>query len=232
MAVTFPAQTVAATFATNPTFSHTSPAGTDTLVVMSWGGFDGDEPSAVTYAGAAMTLLVNFEGNGMRVQLYFRVAPASGANNFIVTGAGADGWHTGKTFHGVDQTNPFDSPADTNTATGGSGNSAVTITTVADNMTTEVCSFEEETGTDAQVDPINGSSVEDSDSVADEVEPRGVDSHTDTTGAITVGWTQEDNTAWAILVADILAAAAAAPDDQPRLEDPQAIERLIDVRPY
>ena len=150
-----------------------------------------------------MTNLIDFTGDGQQVQIWDKINPTSGNNNFVVSGGG-DGWHTGKTFHGVDQTFPFGPSSNTNTASGASGDAAVTITTAADNMTTEVVGWKEETGANL---PTNANTVEDSDSNdVGEVEPRGQDSHTDTTGAITVGWANSDGTNWAIAVADISAA--------------------------
>ena len=204
--VTFPAQTVGTAFGTNPTIANNSPAGTDTLLIVTFAGYGGNGPTSVTWNGTeGLTNLIDFTGNGQEVNIWYLINPTSGNHN-ITSAGGSAGWWTVKTFHGVDQTNPFDSPVNTNTATGGAGNPAVTITTAADGMTTEVASFDEETGTSPNTDPTNGNSVEDSDSwdpVNISKESRGVDSHTDTTGAITVGWTQVDGTAWAIAVADL-----------------------------
>jgi len=203
--VTFPAQTVGSSGGSNPTIAHTSPAGANTLLVVTTTANEGAEPTSVTWNGSeGLTLLRTYQFNGIRAGIWYRVNPTSGNHNVTSTGGNVQWWSV-KTFHGVDQTNPFDSPADTNVSNGEGPNPSVSITTTADNMTTEVVSYEREEST---VSPTNGNSVEDSDSWPQD-RPHGADSHTDDSGSISVGWNDTDGNPWVMIVADILAAPPA-----------------------
>ncbi len=202
--VTFPAQTVGTSNQENPTIAHTSPAGTNTLLVVTTSGReDNNYLSWVRWNGSEeLTLLISHDDGHNLASIWYLINPTSG-NHDITSSGGIVEWWSVKTFHGVDQTNPFDSPADTNINQGEGPNPSVGIITTADNMTTEVVTFKEE---NAQTDPTNGGSVEDSDSWP-EIEPHVATSHTDLSGGITVGWQDTDGTKWVIIVADILAAA-------------------------
>jgi len=206
-AATFPTQTVGSGVQSPSSVAHTSPAGTDTLLIVMTGGFN-DPPTAINWnTSEALTKLVSSSNGEVNADIWYRVNPTSGAKSATFTG-GSEQHVVVMTFHGVDQTNPFGATPDTNTNSAGGSppDPNVTITTAADNMTVEVVGWVEE---DNEISPTNGSSVEDYDSFNDgEIEPRAAFSHTDSTGAISVGWGSTDQTGWAMSVADILGAAA------------------------
>ena len=84
--------------------------------------------SGVTYAGTALTLIGSQNnGTSVRVELWQLVAPATGANNVVVTLSAAAKAACGAiSLTGVDQTNPVDA---SNFAASTSANPSVNVTT-------------------------------------------------------------------------------------------------------
>ena len=111
--VSFPTQTVgtsSATSATSLTYAYTSPTGqSDTAIHVGVGNTQTPAPTSVTYAGAALTLVVDITGPtyGANASIWRRVTPATGANNVVVSisqsGDIGSGAHV---LAGVDQTTP------------------------------------------------------------------------------------------------------------------------------
>src|SRR2546425_4783859 len=87
--------------------------------------------TSVTYNGAALTFVrADAVGASVRSELWYRVAPATGSNNVVVTlSASAKAAAGAISFTGVDQTTPVDAQ---NGATGTSVTPSVTVTTVTD----------------------------------------------------------------------------------------------------
>lgn len=120
--------------AASMTFSHTV-SGTDRLLVVKVGkrGAAGVTVT-VTYGGASMTQQISQTGpNFQEVLIFTLIAPATGANNVVVTFSASvnQGFASASSYTGVDQTTPMDAAA-----TGTSGTSATashSITTVTDN---------------------------------------------------------------------------------------------------
>jgi len=85
--------------------------------------------SGVTYAGAAMTQLSSKAQGTQTVYLFYKVAPATGANNIVATfSATVAGIGLGVSYYNVAQSSTFGTPA---TNSGTSGNSSVVVTTSA-----------------------------------------------------------------------------------------------------
>ncbi len=117
-------------------WSHTV-AGTNRIIIVGvslWNNTN-QTVNTVTYAGQALNLLgAQNNGTNGRVELWYRVAPALGANNIAVTLQGGQNARMiggAVSLRNVDQTNPIDAVAIFNSATSNAPN--VAINTVTDN---------------------------------------------------------------------------------------------------
>ncbi|MBI3812387.1 MAG: hypothetical protein HY283_09330 [Nitrospirae bacterium] len=116
------------------TWSHTVGAGSNSILVVGVSILNNSSQTVtgVTYAGVPLTLIGSQNnGTNARVELWYRLVPATGANNVVVTLSAAAAVVGGAvSFTGVDQTSPVDASAFN------SGNITpvtVTITTVTNN---------------------------------------------------------------------------------------------------
>ena len=135
MAIAFDTITTPANVtATSLTFSHTTTGANRILFVgILTGG--GDIVTGVTYAGVSMTLVnKNILASGNVIYLYVLVAPASGANNVVVSqSASAFLDAAAISYTGAKQSGQ----PDANTTGAGTGTSlTTTLTTIADNSWT------------------------------------------------------------------------------------------------
>src|SRR3989441_726250 len=91
----------------------------------------GQTVSSITYAGAGLTFVrADTIAASVRSELWYRIAPATGSNNVVVTlSASAKAAVGAISLTGVDQTAPVDAQ---NGATGTSATPSVTVTTVTD----------------------------------------------------------------------------------------------------
>jgi outer membrane lipoprotein-sorting protein len=126
LVITTGATTSAATTTaqTSLTFSHTVASGADRILVVSVAISDNNTSiNSVTYGGQALTFLeseVQSGGGGVKTELWYLVAPTQGTANVVVQTASAETIVAGATtFYGVDQVQPFGSPA----TAAGTGNS-------------------------------------------------------------------------------------------------------------
>lgn len=88
------------------TVSYTSGSGADRLLLVATRGTS--SASAVSYAGAAMTFVAD---NGS-IRLWRKTAPASGANNLVITvGSYNSSMWSANDWTGVDQTSPLGTPS-------------------------------------------------------------------------------------------------------------------------
>lgn len=107
------------------TFSHTC-TGSDRLLVVciAWTdtSISGATPSSVTYNGVALTFLTtNSAGIGVN-EIWYLIAPSTGANNVVVTftnivpseGPSSNAVCGSMSFTGVDQTTPLGTPGTAN----------------------------------------------------------------------------------------------------------------------
>ena len=72
---------------TTLTWSHTCTGSNRFLIVSAYGGADGTDISGMTYAGVAMTFVAKaqYPANNSYVHVYYLIAPATGANNVVVS---------------------------------------------------------------------------------------------------------------------------------------------------
>lgn len=116
-------------------WSHTC-TGSDRLLVVSvmlWQDVAGTGTiSGITYNGVAMTKAQGVTNGAMRAEIWYLANPASGANNVSATIVGAtdDRKFRSVSYTGVDQASPLDA---SNSASAGTGNPSVAVTTIADN---------------------------------------------------------------------------------------------------
>lgn len=141
MAVAFDA---ASSSAASTTFAHTV-SGANTLLVVTTHGYWAASTTAtctgVTYAGAAMTSAgagVRQTVGGLSIfsQAWYKIAPAAGANNIVVTFSAAPTAYAngGISFTGADQTTGINGYTTNGASTGAT--LAVTVTSNSGDMTT------------------------------------------------------------------------------------------------
>jgi len=114
------------------TFAHTTSGAGRLLVVGVTIRTDaGQTVTGVTYSGAALTFVrADTIGASIRSELWYRIAPATGSNNVVVTlSMSAKAAAGAISLTGVDQTTPVDAQ---NGATGTSVTPSVTVTSVTD----------------------------------------------------------------------------------------------------
>lgn len=121
------------TSASTFTWSHTT-SGQDRILIVGVAirNSGSNTVSSVTYAGTALTLIAaRNNGTSVRVELWRLVAPATGANNVVVTLDGQAKTACGAmSFGGVDQTSPIEA---SNSATGTSATPSVSVSTATNN---------------------------------------------------------------------------------------------------
>jgi hypothetical protein len=106
------------TSGTNLTYSHSVAGSVDLAIWVCssvWRSGGTSDPTGVTYAGAALTKQSgNFMGGGSNdnsIVVWRRAAPATGANNVVITcAASSDITGVSISYSGVDQTTPNDAP--------------------------------------------------------------------------------------------------------------------------
>jgi hypothetical protein len=119
------------------TWSHTvSVSGTNRILIVGVSVKSGSTVTGVSYAGVSFSaisnpIVVGNNAGNARVELWQLVAPATGANNVIVTLSASARFVGGAvSLTGVNQTNPIDA---SNSASGSSATPSITITTIANN---------------------------------------------------------------------------------------------------
>lgn len=124
---------------TNISWSHTCGSGSNRLLVVGigMGGSNAGVTISVTYGASTLTSAGQINSNNQPdgfAQLFYLIAPSSGANTITVTNTGGqqrDLTGGSLSFTGVDQTTPL---ANTNTNFGSGTNPTVTITSASGNM--------------------------------------------------------------------------------------------------
>jgi len=121
----------------NFSFSHTVPAGNQRLLVVIFHMEGTRVLNSVTYAGVALTRAIQSDsGKNSRcqIQIWYLVAPATGANNVTVSYSANQDWDgiTCLNYVGVNQTSPVGATAG-RTLTSSSTTQSVSITTTVAN---------------------------------------------------------------------------------------------------
>ena len=116
-----------ATAATSNTFSHTCTGSDRILIVSTYVG--GSQNVTVTYAGVSMTEIGTPTTVNTRVeQLWYLIAPATGANNIVVSwSASAVYGATASSYTGAKQSGQPDATGAASTGTGAAISSATTV---------------------------------------------------------------------------------------------------------
>jgi hypothetical protein len=123
------------------TFSHTCSGSNRLLIVDVCNDEDGSAVtvSSVTYAGAALTERITVaRGNVQRASIWYRVAPATGANDVVVTLASAQEFTTAaRSYTGVNATTPLGTAA---SADANSTGPTVNVASATDELVHDVVS--------------------------------------------------------------------------------------------
>jgi hypothetical protein len=113
------------------TWSHTVGVASNMALVVAVAVGSSDTVSGVTYAGSSMTQLSSKNQGTETLYLFYKVAPATGANNVVATFSGtAAGIGLGVSYSNVNQTTPFGT-ATSSSGTSGSSSNTVTSTTTS-----------------------------------------------------------------------------------------------------
>jgi hypothetical protein len=112
------------------TFSHTC-TGSDRILFVAAASNTSETVTGVTYNGVSMTEVDSVTA-GATQHLFYLVAPATGANNVVVSTSGSVAVGSSVSYTGVDQTSPIDATALGATAQTVT-NYTASITSVADN---------------------------------------------------------------------------------------------------
>lgn len=138
MAIAFDAATDGgrSTAVTSKTVSHTNGSGSDRylIVAVGWEG-DTDDITGVTYGGTAMQRLGVHSGQSMWQYLYGLAAPATGANDIVISAGATDNIICySASYTGVHQTVPVDQRITQNNSgiSSGAWNGATLVTRVTD----------------------------------------------------------------------------------------------------
>lgn len=145
MAVTFDAAANGQTaFGTTLTYSHTV-SGTDRALFVAVVVGGGVAISGVTYNGVAMTAV---ETGSTTYRLFALAAPATGANDVVVTAASAEVIvAVSASYNGVDQVTPYDGVQASAT---GDGSPSVTVTSATDNLVVGMSGYGDSVGQSVQ----------------------------------------------------------------------------------
>lgn len=133
MAVTYPSQTIATSDATtNPSFSYTTPTGSDRVLVVKIQGLaSSDLPTGITYNSVSLTKAVELDGSLTSTAIWTLAAPTQGANTVAVSGEVGAHDHVVTSVQGGHQTTPVSNSA---SASNTSGVPTVTVTSATDEM--------------------------------------------------------------------------------------------------
>jgi hypothetical protein len=115
------------------TWSHTCTGSTRILFVGAFGATDSDSITGITYNGVALTKIGSIlpVAGSRYITLWYLVAPATGANNIVISVSGGDCGGVAASYSGPKQTGVPDASA-TNSQSSGTSLTG-TVTTVADN---------------------------------------------------------------------------------------------------
>lgn len=136
MAVAFDAAASSSSKVTTLTYSHTvGAAGSDRLILVSTLVNDGDATtSSVTYAGVSLTNYLTHAAEGKAISLWRLVAPATGANDVVITLSGETDVVGGSTsWTGADQSPTLTTAVNS----GNSATSTVDITSAVNDFVTD-----------------------------------------------------------------------------------------------
>lgn len=119
--------------ATSLTFSHTTSGSDRLLMVQLWTFPSGDTVSGITYNGTSLTKKGTKSADaGGYTNQWSLVAPATGANNIVVSMSSSQMFVTAASYTGVDQTTPHPDATVVGQTTSGTTHTTSAITTSVD----------------------------------------------------------------------------------------------------
>lgn len=201
------ASTSKVTSATSLTWSHTCTGSDRVLVVGALINLN-IAVTNVTYAGSGITSIQQVIGGGgfCRSEQWGKIAPATGANNIVITVASATGIvGGGESVTGADQGSGWQNGA---TASGVSTTPSVSVTSATGNLVV-----------DAMVNGVNTSDLPTATVGAGQTQRwndqltnkiRGAGSTEPGAGSVTMSWSLSSSDTWGICGVDIIAAAGGA----------------------
>jgi len=201
---------------TSVTFPHTVVSNTNGIIVVPCAVTDAVEAdrniSTITYNGVGLSLIGKGVVDTIHVEMWRLVAPATGANNVVVTAGGtADFIACGSvSLIGVDQASPvdvFDTDNFNNSTT-----PSLSITTVADNAwIIDIVNFNNHT-TSFVMDALSGRTERWNFALATTIRTGGSTRGPNTpAGAFTMSWTAGAAAAWNYIAASFKPAAIVTP---------------------
>jgi hypothetical protein len=192
------------------TFSHTVGTGTDRLLVVEVSTSSTASVSSVTYGGVALTPLaaVTDGANNVRAEMWYLIAPSSGAANVVVSLSSGHEFVAGATsFSGVDQSATFGTPV---TAEGAGGAPSVTVASAVGDTVLDVVALK-----DRNTGAAGGgqSALWTNTTGAAGADAWGGSSRADGAPSVTMGWSSAGGGGgeWAAIAVALKAAAQAAP---------------------
>jgi hypothetical protein len=120
---------------TSLTYAHTCAGSDRVLIVVAWAGLNTSTPVfTATYNGVSMTQLFDGTATNWRYRVFYLVAPATGANNVVVSCSSGNGYiySCSASYTDVDQTTPIDA-TDTHATFSSATSTSDSITTVTNN---------------------------------------------------------------------------------------------------
>lgn len=199
------------------TFAHTTANQSNRIIIVGVSWLDlstaGLTISTITYGGIGCTFLANAL-NGPNSEIWYLYAPATGANNVVITWIG-DGIGEGgarvvagaATFYGVAQSAGVGTPA---VATGATSPITVDVAgTTSGNFVVDVAHLFSITGTPTLTVGASQTSHWNAQVGGQTSRVIGAGSREAANGTITMSWTESANKTWATTAVEIKAAAAA-----------------------
>ena len=202
------------------TVSHAvGSGGTNTILVVGINIESTLEPmatvTAVTYAGQDMTFLAAVNGPSdtkVRSEMWYITAPATGTNDIVITFSDTlRAVAGGMSFTGVDQTNPFGSPATYATANGSDDSPTVAVSSAAGELVVDTVTIRQ--NDTANVTLTKGANqTERYNDVSNDPSPTsnavGAGSEEAGAASVTMSWSASDSRDWAIVAASLEPASA------------------------
>ncbi len=180
------------------TIAHTC-SGTERLIVLRagyWAAAAGDAISSVAYNGVALTKIADSgrSSGGDNAQIWILVAPATGANNLVITWGSTSGTNRAGTlqitsYNGVDQSTPTGTAA---TGTGSGTSVSVNVSGASGDYVIDVIAWDAGTATAS----LPGGSGQTSNFNAVSNGEGGAGSNEPGAASVTMSWTLSVSTTW------------------------------------
>lgn len=191
------------------TISHTVSGSNRLLLIGSYAGTNGTTVSSMTYAGNGTTYIDRgkYNANSSWVYVHYQTAPATGANNVVVSfNQNCYKGTVAASYSGVDQTTPIN--ASGNTSTTNTNNLTKSLTSTVDNCWG--VAFMEGSNCDPALITVNNLLSFEMAEQGDGVYAADTNGSVGSAGSKTMGWTQSTGSNLNGMVAVLIAPAAAS----------------------